>query len=168
MHKPVPVLLLLCLHATALLAQIEKTIETQLPQVKAVPYGKGEQPSVAFSDSAYLVIQKLDKYAIPFLLEKLKDSSLTGIANTCTGGQYRVGDIALFLINDIEPIPYYMVTGMQWCLLGECGMLPAGFLDYVAGNRIGFYTAYRNFYYGDGRKEWRKTSKKRGKKKRRE
>lgn len=170
MRKLLSVLVLLCLPAMAVLAQTKEIIETQLPRIKAVPYdGKGEQPFVTFSDSAYLAIRKLDTAAIPFLLEKLTDTSLTGIANTCTSGQYRVGDIALFLINDIELIPYYTVTGTQWCLLGECGILPVGFMDYVARDRAGFYTAYRNFYYSDGRNKWRKilSPKKTGKKKRR-
>lgn len=158
MPKRITILLLLCLPATTALGQLPEIIARQLPLVKAVPYHyygrQAQPPAVPFSDSAFLVIKKLGRAAIPFLMEHLTDTTLTGIGNTCTDGQYCTGDIALLLINDISQIPFASVTGMQYCLWDKCSHLPDGFMESVAYDRAGFYAAYRNYYYGNKRKKW--------------
>lgn len=141
-------------------AQTKTIVDREIFNVKSIPfhyskfYSESIKDKPLLTDASYLKIKSLDTLAIPYLILKLSDTSITSIENTCLGTKYKVGDIAFFLINDIEPIPYGMVTGGQYCTMGQCGVLPDGFITYLNNQREKFYNAYRIYYYGDKRKEW--------------
>jgi len=105
-------------------------------------------------DSVYASIAKLDTNAIPTLMNHLSDTTSTVIANTCLGGYFTLGQLAFFLINDIEPIPYFTVTKSQWDVLGECGTLPYGFLNYVKFKGQEFKNEYRVYFNSQARQDW--------------
>lgn len=105
-------------------------------------------------DSAYVRVVKLDTIAIPTLMSHLSDTTETGIAITCLGGYFSLGQLAFFLINDIEPIPYFTVTKSQWDVLGECGTLPYGFLNYVKSQGQKFENEYRVYFHSQARQDW--------------
>ncbi len=105
-------------------AQPKMVVETAFAQIKTIPshYAKGQQKMPL--DEAYQKIVTLGPSAIPFLVDKLTDTTRVDINNTCKQTSLRKGDLAFFLINDIEHIPYYTVTKTQWCVFNFCSVLP--------------------------------------------
>jgi len=133
-----------------------------MKNVKSIPawyktgykYKKTNKSRFDGLDSAYVRIAKLDTIAIATLMNYLSDTTATGIANTCLGGYFSFGQLAFFLINDIEPIPYFTVTKSQWDVLGECGTLPYGFLNYVKSKGQEFENEYRVYFHSQARQDW--------------
>jgi hypothetical protein len=142
--------------------QTKETVEKSIYNIKSVPsyYLKGfvYDPKVQrqdlVKDSFYLKIKRLDTFALQYLIPFLSDTSLTDIKNECLETNLKIADLAFFLINDIEPVPYALVTGGQYCTWGECGGLPDGFLYFINAQRLRFKKDYTNYFYGDKRREW--------------
>lgn len=145
--------------------QTKETVEKSIYNIKSVPsyYLKGfvYDPKVQrqdlAKDSFYLKIKKLDTFALQYLIPFLSDTSLTDIKNECLETNFKIADLAFFLINDIEPIPYALVTGGQYCTWGECGILPDGFIEFLNNQRLRFKKDYETFYYGTKRNKWLKS-----------
>jgi hypothetical protein len=116
-------------------------------------------------DTVYADIVKLDTIAIPKLIPFLSDTTYTEILNTCTGGYFTFGQLAFFLINDIEPVPYFLVTKSRWDAFGECWNLPIGFLGFLRINGSNFKDQYSRYINSKERQDWLKQNKKRNKKK---
>jgi len=133
-----------------------------MKNVKSIPawyttgykYKKTNKSRFDGLDSAYIYITKLDTNAIPTLMHYLSDTTTTSIANTCLGGYFTYGQLAFFLINDIEPIPYFTVTKSQWDVLGECGTLPYGFLNYIKSRGQEFEKEYGVYFRSQDRQDW--------------
>jgi len=127
-------------------------VETAFAQIKTIPshYTKGQQ--VMPLDEAYQKIVKLGPSAIPFLVDRLTDTTTVDITNACKQTRLRRGDLAFFLINDIEQIPYHTVTKSQWCVFGTCSVLPMGFLEYLEVNRSKFQNQYKAYLNSEDRK----------------
>ena len=144
------------------------TVYRTLNKIKGVPswyttshkYDKTKKDRFKGVDSVYVGIAKLDTNAIVKLIDFLADTSSTTIPNTCQNGYFTYGQLAFFLINDIEPIPFYIVTKSQWDVLGECGILPYGFLNYLKNNASRFETEYRTYFNSQERQEWLKQIRK--------
>lgn len=117
-------------------------------------------------DSTYEVIAKMDTNAIIPLINFLPDTALTKIPNTCQGGYFTFGQLAFFLINDIEHIPLFSVTKAQWDSFGECGLAPDGFLEYLKKSGQDFENLYRNWFNSKERQDYlrekRKSKKEKG------
>jgi hypothetical protein len=111
-------------------------------------------------DSTYAVIAKMDTNAIIPLINFLPDTALTNIPNTCQGGFLTFGQLAFFLINDIEHIPVFMVTKSQWDSFGECGLAPDGFLEYLTSNGRDFEELYRKWFNSKERQEYLREKRK--------
>ena len=133
-----------------------------MKNVKSIPtlyttgykYKKTNKSRFEGLDSAYVHVVKLDTNAIPTLMNYLSDTTTTSIANTCLGGYFTFGQLAFFLINDIEHLPYFTVTGSQWDVLGECGTVPDGFLNYVKTKGLEFQNEYRVYFHSQARQDW--------------
>jgi len=110
-------------------------------------------------DIWYGTISHYDTSAIAFLINLITDTTNTGIVNSCTKEKYKIGDIAVLLINDIEPIPYATVTSSQWCVFSSCSVLPDGFIRHVAMNRQKFKAIYEKYYYSDLRQDFVRSAK---------
>ncbi len=165
--------LIICLNTSG---QTKEVVETNIYKIKSIPsyYLKGfvfdskVQRQSLIKDSSYLQITRLDTFALQYLIPFLSDTTLTEINNECLQKKFKIGDIAFFLINDIETIPFALVTGGQYCTWTECGGLPDGIFTYMNRERLLFKNQYTNYFYGEIRNEWkklfyRKTTKKRKK-----
>jgi hypothetical protein len=117
-------------------------------------------PPLTKDDIWFEAIVKYDTTAIPYLIELINDSSLTKVINLCTKQPYRTGDLATLLIIDIESIPSALVTHMQWCTWGQCGILPDGFLEYVHSDRQRFKVLYQSYYRSKERRRFLQSLKK--------
>jgi hypothetical protein len=154
--------LAICLNASG---QTKEAVETNISKIKSIPsyylkgflYDRKVQRQSLMKDSAYFQITKLDTFAIPFIIPFLSDTTLTGINNECLQTKFKIADIAFFLINDIEAVPFAVVTGGQYCTWTECGGLPDGFFSYMNRERLRFKSQYTNFFYGEKRNEWKKS-----------
>src|SRR5215210_6750145 len=72
-------------------------------------------------DSFYNSIIAMDTLVIPALVEIICDTTLTKIQNPCNKSNFTYGQLAFLLIDDIEPIPIALATGMQFDVF-ECGV----------------------------------------------
>ena len=144
--------------------QTKEIVEKNIHKIKSVPlyYLKGflYNPKLKrqnlIKDSSYLQITRLDTFALQYLIPFLGDTTLTEINNECLQTKFKIADIAFFLINDIETVPFALVTGGQYCTWTECGGLPDGFFSYINRERLWFKHEYTNYFYGEKRQEWKK------------
>jgi hypothetical protein len=142
------------LTATVARAQPKKVIKKEFNKVKIVPTNYIEPTGEGYTrDGSYVKIMQLDTLAIPYLIDKLSDTTLTTISYHCDNTKLRRGDIALFLINDIESIPVNVVTGNSYDATGTCDIFPVGFFNAFREKRAQFQESYRTYYYSDARQE---------------
>ena len=142
--------------------QTKKIVEKNIYNIKSIPsyylkrfvFDPKVKRQELIKDSSYLQITKEDTFALQYLIPCLSDTTLTEISNECLQTKFKIADLAFFLINDIEPVPYASVTGLQWCTWGECGGLPDGFLYFINDQRLRFKNNYATYFYGDKRREW--------------
>lgn len=127
-------------------AQTETELKTLFYAIKNIPYS-----SNSFKDSSYSKILKHGTAAIPTLINLLTDTTITSINNKCSNQNCRQGDIAFFLINNIEFVPYSKLTATQWCIVGNCGSIPDGFFEYFNKNRKEFQQQYLSYFYSKER-----------------
>lgn len=145
--------------------QPKEVVDRNIYKIKSIPsyylngfaYNAKNKGQDLIKDSAYFHIRSLDTSALSYLIPYLSDTTLTTIKIECHKSKLKIADVAFFLINDIEPIPFALVTGSQWCICCECGSLPEGFLSYINTERLQFKNEYVNFFYGDKRKQRLKT-----------
>ncbi|RYZ20527.1 MAG: hypothetical protein EOO10_23140 [Chitinophagaceae bacterium] len=104
-------------------------------------------------DSNYASIVKRGKTVIPELINFLGDTTSTSILNRCDSGYVTIGQLAYFLINDIEFIPVPLVTRSQWCVMSECQLLREGFLEYLRLGRDDFKKRYNHYFYSKMRRQ---------------
>jgi hypothetical protein len=109
-------------------------------------------------DTWYGTIKSYDSAAIKYLIPPVADTTPTNISSACIPGIYRRGDIAVLLINEIEPIPYATVTHMQGCVPSGCGSIPEGFFLYISANRKHFQEQYQTYYNSNKRLEMLKSA----------
>ena len=142
--------------------QTKEIVEANIYNIKSVPsyylkgfvYNAKVKRQDLIKDSSYLHITRLDTNALRYLIPFLGDTTLTEINNECLQTKFKIADLAFFLINDIEPVPYALVTDGQYCTWGECGDLPDGFLYFINAQRLRFKNDYVNYFYGDKRNQW--------------
>jgi hypothetical protein len=105
-------------------------------------------------DSSYNNILKLGTEAIPFLMAKMADTTTTNIVNPCDEKQQiRYGDLAWFLITDIEKIPLFTVTKTQFCVWGVCDHFPLGFFVSLNLYRSKYSHNYQKYFYSKERRK---------------
>ena len=151
----------ICLNTSG---QTKEIVQRNIHNIKSVPlyylkgflYNQKVKRQDLIKDSSYLQITRLDTFALQYLIPFLGDTTLTGIINECLQAKFKIADIAFFLINDIETVPFALVTGGQYCTWTECGGLPDGFFSYVNRERQRFKNEYTKYFYGDKREEWKK------------
>ena len=167
MQKVLLILLILCLSLTGH-NQTSDGINRLLHEIRSIPPKytenrfKFKKHSIINTpaDVYYRIVLNYSTTAIPFLIEKLSDTTLTNIKNMCSQEIYSIGDISFLLINDIEQIPYAAVTNFQWCLIGLCGFIPDGFMLYLKYHRQEFQSNYKAYYYSQTRQSILKEKRK--------
>lgn len=146
-------LLILCIIISSISRGQSKTaFKKDFYKVKVVPSDYLDSAGEYFTnDVSYTKIMRLDTLAIPYLIEKLSDTTLTTISYHCDNSKLRRGDIALFLINDIETIPVDRIMDVWYDALGVCGIFPDGFFNEFRSNRARFQEQYKKYYYSEER-----------------
>ncbi len=158
-YQPILFLLLFLLIAVQTIAQRTIILDGEFYKIKSVPINRVNRDSHNLSvykqmDSSYNNILKLGTSAIPFLISKMRDTSLTNISNPCDNDQLmRYGDLAWFIITDIEDIPLFTVTKNQWCVWGICDHFPLGFFVSLNFYRDKFSKQYEAYFYSRERKK---------------
>jgi hypothetical protein len=148
------------------MGQTQTSIRQMIGMIKDVPFkykianrfGKPTPGVDIREDTWYGIIKNYDSAAIKYLIPLIADTTTTNISSACIPGKYRRGDIAVLLINEIEPIPYATVTNMQGCVPSGCGTIPEGFFSYISGNRLTFQAAYQTYFHSKERLEILKSS----------
>lgn len=96
-------------------------------------------------NSTYWKIVVAKKDAIPLLIEKLDDVTLTNANNKCKTGNLRVGDIAYLALTQILNLPLFEITKQQFDVI-ETNGCQAFVFDYIENNRPQFKKAVKNYY----------------------
>jgi hypothetical protein len=132
-------------------------LKSRLANIKRVPSHYTNQHQFAATsekkpgDSAYQSVLKMSREVLEELIKVLPDTSLTQITNTCGNGNFTYGQLAFLLIDDIEDVPYFTVTNIQFDVF-DCGILPAGLLDYLKTNGRTFQKQYSDYIYSKAMK----------------
>ena len=135
-------------------AQGKSVVNKEFKKVKFVPTSYIDAAGDVFTqDNSYVKITRLDTLAIPYLIDKLNDTTVTAISCHLDNSKLRRGDIALFLINDIESIPVELVTNTTATAANTNGIFPDGFFNNFREKRAAFQECYRKYYYSDARQE---------------
>lgn len=88
--------------------------------------------------------------AIPYLIDKMGDTTTTFAQYKCKTGYLKTGDIAYLALEHIIPLPFFSVTGMQMCIY-ENGC-QSGVFEYIEKNREQFRIQVNGWYNKNKRK----------------
>lgn len=159
-------LFLLILSCTAGFSQanrVKEIIDHDILRVKYLPYGQfgtatykmDERINAKYrkENNAYHEILELDSLAIPYLIDKISDSTEANLRVPCAAYNLKVGDVAFALLNDIIVIPWHSVTGEDWSSY-SCDALPDGGWGYLHHNRIQFQNQLRMFFASQQGRIW--------------
>jgi hypothetical protein len=90
------------------------------------------------------------KEAIPFLIDKLTDTTQTNIKYHCKKTKLNVGEVAQFALTDIASFPAFLVTKMQFdvIILDETGQGCWSFYDFlfINSNKPRYQKNVREWY----------------------
>ncbi len=101
----------------------------------------------------YHEILSLDTLAIPYLLDKIGDTTETSIRIPCSTHNLKIGDVTFVLLSDIIPIPMHLVTGSQWDVI-DCDTFMLGTWDYLHDSRKRFQNELFEFFKSKKGKLW--------------
>jgi len=142
-------LILIIIIPASLYAQ---NIENAFNQIKNIPcnYYPKEFPKITSKcidvDSAFKYIVDKDFSSIPWLINKITDTTLTSIKKPGEESYLKKGDLAVILIDHIRLVPWYRLTGGQFDICCVCGALPEGVLSFIDKYRGDFQAACRSYY----------------------
>ena len=115
------------------------------------------------ADLYWRIIAKGDK-AIPFLIEKLTDTTQTKVKYHCKKVRLNVGEIAQFALRQIADFPASYITNMRFDVLysDETGETCWGFYDYlfINSNKPQYQKSVREWYKKEKSKYKREKIKK--------
>ncbi len=98
----------------------------------------------------YWRIVSQGKEAIPLLIDKLTDTSLTNFRFHCKKTKLNVGEVAHFLLNEIAYFPAFLVTKIQFDTfeLDETGQLCWSFYNFlfINSNKPRYQKSVREWY----------------------
>jgi len=112
--------------------------------------------SIDCNSSIYWEIVAKGKEAIPFLIEKLSDTTLTNVGHHCKKTKLNVGELAQFALTEIGSFPAFLITKIQFdvIILNEHGQGCWSFYDYffINENKIHYQEKIREWYDKQERK----------------
>ena len=159
-----PFIILLFLFPTSLIthAQTQKKIHQALAEIKDIPalYKLPESHKIRrrdrkTADEAYQYILHLDTIAIPYLINELSDTTSTSIINGCTQKNFKRGDIAYCLLNNIVPVmPMHLITNSEWDLFMFCGGVQVGVWEYINMSRTRYQAELAAFFGSIKGRSW--------------
>ncbi len=95
--------------------------------------------------SVYWRILGTGKETIPFLIDRLGDTTLTQISLTCKQKNVTVGDICYEALTEIINIPLFYVTHQQFDFIDQSGCQQSVF-TYLDNNRQKFKSQILTYY----------------------
>ena len=125
-------------------------IKGELTWIHSVPFKysrKSKEKDNGFIDPEYTSILKKGPRIIPSLITVLTDTTKTSIIDKCTGKYFTMGQLAYILIDNIERIPFALVTGISADVIRGCSYLADGVLYYVRYDGSKFQVQYRAYFY---------------------
>jgi len=163
MFKRIIIFILLILPCATAFGQVKEIIDTNIMRIRFVPYGrfgsmnwkKDEKTNARYrkENLAYHTILALDTLAIPYLIDRISDSTEANLRVPCSPHNLKVGDVAFALLNDIIIIPWHTVTGEDWEYY-TCDSLPDGGWVYLHDDRVKFQNQLRLFFASKEGKIW--------------
>ena len=128
--------------------------ETKFAQIWSTRYSLPEDAlTPTFDDTSFIYFLNNKENVLPFLIDKIADTSFTNVERKNTNSFYKKGELALIIISNIKDIPFASLTGMQWCICCETGYIPVDFFSYLEKNRLSFQLNYKNYYLANKRKK---------------
>ena len=101
------------------------------------------------ADLYWRIIGQGDK-AIPFLIEKLTDTTQTRVKYHCKKTRLDVGEVSQFALTEIAEFPTFLVTKMQFDVIkpDETGQGCWSFYDFlfINSNKVRYQKDIRNWY----------------------
>jgi hypothetical protein len=111
------------------------------------------------ADLYWRIIAKGDK-AIPFLIEKLTDTTQTNIKYHCKIARVNVGEVAQFALTQIAYFPAFLITKLQFdvIVIDETGEGCWSFYDFffINSNKARYQKDIREWYKGKSQNTKRK------------
>ena len=96
-------------------------------------------------NSIYWRVVATGKDAIPFLIDKLDDTTHTQISLTCKATNVKLGDICFEALTEIFNIPLFYVTHQQFDFIDQYGC-QQGVFTYLDNNRQKFKSQILAYY----------------------
>ena len=127
-----------------------------MTSIRSVPYNysrKLNEKDSDFIDVEYSSIIKKGPQIIPALISELTDTMKTKIIDKCTGDYFTMGQLSYILIDNIENIPFFKVTGDMADVMQNCSNLAFGVLDYVRLRGPEFQKKYKKYFYSEIQKK---------------
>ena len=138
MKNLVTILIILACCSTLALGQTNNIVL----KVDSLRYLK-EQPFTC--NSVYWRVVQNGKDAIPFLIDKLDDTTHIQISLTCKKTNVKFGDICYEALTEILNIPLFYVTHQQFDFIDQYGC-QQGVLTYLENNRQKFKSQILTYY----------------------
>lgn len=121
--------------------------QTKFNQIQSIDYSLTAGTYTAiYNDDAFNYFINQKTKVLLFLIGKIADTTFTVIERKTTNGFYKKGDLAIILLSSIKTIPYYSITGYQWCTCCETGSIPVDFFSYLDKNRLDFQSKCRRYF----------------------
>ena len=147
----------------------KETVDRDLAMIKYVPYGQylskdwkqdeRENKEYRKKNKYYHELLKLDTLAIPYLIDRISDTTEMNIRIPCSAHYLKLGDVAFAVLNDIITVPWHAVTNGQWDAY-TCDTLPDDGWDYLYNHRRQFQRQLRTFFQSPKGKIWIRIQKK--------
>src|SRR6478735_6756864 len=96
-------------------------------------------------NTVYWRVVAAGKNSIPFLIDKLDDTTQTQVSLTCKKTNVRMGDICFEALTDICNMPLFYITGQQFDFIDQYGC-KHGLFTYIDNNRQKFTSQIVNYY----------------------
>ena len=97
-------------------------------------------------DISYRKILDIGELSIPFLIDQLTDTTKTLIYSNCTKAYLTRGDIALFLLNDIDQSIINYSMDREWDVGPNCGRFREGYFEHFQENRLEYQRKFREVH----------------------
>ena len=139
MIKPIITILTILAFSSSTNGQQPEIIKTRIDSLKFL----NQQPFDC--NSVYWRVVATGKDAIPFLIDKLIDTSPTTVKLTCKTKNVKLGDICYEALTEIFNIPLFYVTTQQFDFIDQYGC-QQGVFTYLDNNRQLFQTQILDYY----------------------
>jgi len=103
-------------------AQTDNNIDLALSQLT------GQSENIIKNDMVINLLAN-GKPLLPVLSAKFTDNTTSAVFSKCTGRYLTKGELAIILADHIDSMPYFLLTGMENCMLESCEDNP-NFVEY--------------------------------------